>query len=99
MQHCCAENSEARLGKDVQYKLLVRALHEQSNEELTQLVSQSFSVSSIALVYDIYLPLCLSIVRSRLVLSEVMSTLFTAAKAGCLTCHHVSLLHSRKSQP
>lgn len=42
---CCAENSEARLGKDVHYKLLVRVIHEHSLEELAQLVSQSFSVS------------------------------------------------------
>ena len=40
-----AENSEARLGKDVQYKLLVRAINESTNEELAQLVSQGFSVS------------------------------------------------------
>ncbi|KAL3143120.1 PSII 6.1 kDa protein [Trebouxia sp. C0009 RCD-2024] len=37
------ENSEAQLGKDVQYKLLVRALCEHSGEEVAQLVSQNFS--------------------------------------------------------
>jgi ribosomal protein L30E len=40
-----AENSEARLRKDVQYKLLVQPVNESTNEELGQLVSQSFSVS------------------------------------------------------
>ncbi|KAL0030750.1 hypothetical protein WJX77_004631 [Trebouxia sp. C0004] len=40
------ENSEARLGKDAQYKLLVRAINESTNEELAQLVSQSFSVTT-----------------------------------------------------
>ena len=46
LDYWCAENSEARLGKDVPYKLLVRALNETTNEELAQLVSQSFSVST-----------------------------------------------------
>ncbi|KAL0038727.1 hypothetical protein WJX79_005034 [Trebouxia sp. C0005] len=40
------ENSEARLGKDVQYKLLVLAINESTNKELAQLVSQSFSVTT-----------------------------------------------------
>ena len=40
-----AENSETQLGKDVKYKLLVRALRVGSEEEVCQLVSPSFTVS------------------------------------------------------
>lgn len=41
---CCAENSETQLGKDVKYKLLVRAIRRGTEEELGQLVSASFTV-------------------------------------------------------
>ena len=40
-----AENSETQLGKDVKYKLLVRALQVGTEEEVGQLVSPSFTVS------------------------------------------------------
>ena len=33
------------MGKDMQYKLLVRAINEDTNEELAQTVSQGFAVS------------------------------------------------------
>lgn len=39
-----AENSAAGLGKDMQYKLLVRAIDEDTEEELAQTVSQAFAV-------------------------------------------------------
>lgn len=44
---CCwrpAENSETQLGKDVKYKLLVRALKIGSEEEVGQIVSPAFTV-------------------------------------------------------
>ena len=46
MCSCFAENSETQLGKDVKYKLLVRALKHGTEEEVGQLVSASFTVSS-----------------------------------------------------
>ena len=46
----CAENSETQMGKDVKYKLLVRALNLDTEEELAQLVSEGFTVSAAA--YD-----------------------------------------------
>ncbi len=39
------ENSETQLGKDVRYKMLVRAVDKDTGEELAQLVSESFTVS------------------------------------------------------
>ena len=44
----CAENSETQMGKDVKYKLLVRALNLDTEEELAQLVSEGFTVSTAA---------------------------------------------------
>ena len=41
-----AENSEKQLGREVRYKMLVRALKQETGEELTQLVSESFTVSN-----------------------------------------------------
>ena len=40
-----AENSETQLGKDVKYKMLVRALNLDTEEELAQHVSEGFTVS------------------------------------------------------
>ena len=40
-----AENSETQLGKDVKYKMLVRALDMSTEEELAQHVSEGFTVS------------------------------------------------------
>lgn len=39
-----AENSETQMGREMTYKMLVRALNSESGEELVQLVSESFIV-------------------------------------------------------
>ena len=39
-----AENSETQMGTEMTYKMLVRAIHSESGEELAQLVSESFIV-------------------------------------------------------
>lgn len=41
---CDAENSETQMGREMTYKMLVRALASESGEELVQLVSESFIV-------------------------------------------------------
>ncbi|DBA71137.1 TPA: PSII 6.1 kDa protein [Trebouxia sp. C0005] len=41
-----AENSETQLGKDVKYKMLVCAVKQETGEEVAQLVSESFTVTT-----------------------------------------------------
>ncbi|DBB00042.1 TPA: hypothetical protein ACH3X1_013901 [Trebouxia sp. C0004] len=40
------ENSETQLGKDVKYKMMVCAIKQETGEELAQLVSESFTVTT-----------------------------------------------------
>ena len=42
------ENSETQLGKDAKYKMFVRAFSRETDEELAQLVSESFIVGQLS---------------------------------------------------
>lgn len=56
--HFLAENSETQMGREMTYKMLVRAISLDTEQELAQLVSESFVVSPTLVFLSIYLVAC-----------------------------------------
>ena len=93
---CCAENSETQLGKDVKYKLLVRALRRSTEEELGQLVSASFTVRDLHCSFVLLWGVCTCACKPSSSAWYVLDLLKNYLEKGCIHGQQPFFPHSRQ---